>query len=168
MSCRGEELGLPEVIDIPDDKRQDPIFFRKKGAEVGRDGCRVPIPWTTDSASCGFSPSDAKAEPWLPVPEWFKDFAVSKEDGEVDSTLNLYRKALALRRELQDKSEQMEWVGEKSDSVLHFRRPGGWEVVFNLSAEQGVEVPKGEVLLASDALEGGKLPVNTAIWLRTR
>lgn len=61
----------------------------------------------------------------------------------------------------------MEWVGEKSNDVLHFRRPGGWEVLVNLSAEQGVDVPRGEVLLTSDELENGRLPVNTAVWLRT-
>lgn len=164
---RGEELGLPEVIDIPDDKREDPIFFRRKGAELGRDGCRVPIPWDSTSPTCGFSPSTATKEPWLPIPGWFKDFSVDKEDTETDSTLNLYRKALALRKTLQDKSEQMSWVGPKSDSVLHFKRPGGWEVIFNLSSEEPVEMPKGEILLTSDKLEGGRLPINTSAWVRT-
>lgn len=165
---RGEELGLPEVIDIPDDKRDDPIFFRRKGVEIGRDGCRVPIPWDASSPTHGFSPSNASKEPWLPVPEWFKDYAVEKEDGEASSTLNLYRKALGLRKTLQDKSEEMSWVGETSDSVLHFKRPGGWEVVFNLSSKEAVEIPQGEILLTSDELEGGKLPINTSVWLRTK
>ena len=40
---QGEELGLPEV-DVPDKDRQDPAFFR--GAGPGRDGCRVPMPWS--------------------------------------------------------------------------------------------------------------------------
>jgi len=102
----------------------------------------------------------------LPVPDWFKDFSVEKEDGEADSTLNLYRKALASRKELQDGSEQMEWVS-KRDGVLHFKRPGGWEVVFNLNSEEAVDVPKGQIVVASDQLEGGRLPINTSVWVRT-
>lgn len=165
--CRGEELGLPEVIDIPDNKRQDPIFFRRQGKELGRDGCRVPIPWDNTSPTYGFSPSSASKEPWLPIPEWFKDFSVEKEDGEAESTLNLYRKALGLRKTLQDKSEQMSWVGEKSDSVLRFKRPGGWEVIFNLNSKEAVEMPQGEILITSGELEGGNLPINTSAWVRT-
>ena len=92
---------------------------------------------------------------------------MEKEDPEAGSTLNLYRKALGLRKTLQDKSEQMEWVGEKSDSVLHFKRPGGWGVIFNLSSEEAVEMPKGGILLTSGELEGGRLPVNTSAWVRT-
>lgn len=164
---RGEELGLPEVIDIPDEKREDPIFFRRKGAEIGRDGCRVPLPWTTSSPTFGFSPSSATKEPWLPMPDWFGEYSAEKEDGDSNSTLNLYREALGLRKELQDKTETMSWVGEKGDGVLHFKRPGGWEVVINISSKEAVELPKGEVVVASDALDNGRLPINTGVWIKS-
>ena len=53
---QGEELGLPEVFDIPDDRREDPVFHLTNGEGLGRDGCRIPLPWTTDPAtSFGFS-----------------------------------------------------------------------------------------------------------------
>lgn len=100
------------------------------------------------------------------MPGWFKEYAAETEDGDADSTLNLYRKALALRRKLQDKTETMSWVGEKSDGVLHFKRPGGWEVMINVSSKDPVGVPSGQVVLASDALDGSILPVNTAVWLK--
>jgi alpha-glucosidase len=99
----GEELGLPEVLDIPDDRREDPVFFQTHGQRVGRDGCRIPLPWTTDEAtSFGFStiPDDQATapEPWLPQPAWWGQFAVTALDDD-DSTLALYRDALAARQE---------------------------------------------------------------------
>ncbi|WP_041298431.1 alpha-amylase family glycosyl hydrolase [Ilumatobacter coccineus] len=100
----GEELGLPEVLDIPDDRREDPVFFQTNGERLGRDGCRVPLPWTTDEAtSFGFSAvADGQAEapePWLPQPSWWGQFAVTELDSDDDSTLALYRELLAARRE---------------------------------------------------------------------
>lgn len=162
---RGEELGLPEVIDIPSDKRQDPIFFRSNGTLVGRDGCRVPIPWDTSAPSCGFSPESATAEPWLPIPDWWADYSVKAGEKDDRSTLHLYRRALELRRGLQDKSEQMTWVGEQQPGVLHFSRPGGWTVMFNMGAEGEVRIPEGKVLLSSETLQGDVLPKDTAVWV---
>ena len=101
---QGEELGLQEVADIPDSERQDPTFFRNKGVEIGRDGCRVPLPWAAEGSSFGFGDGGAH----LPQPAWFGRYAVAAEDGVEGSTLEFYRQALKLRRELQT-SEELEW-----------------------------------------------------------
>jgi alpha-glucosidase len=157
---QGEELGLQEVTEIPDAERQDPTFFRNKGVEIGRDGCRVPLPWAPEGSSFGFGEGGAH----LPQPAWFERYAVAAQDGVEGSTLELYRKALKLRRELQT-SEELEWVDSGSDEVLHFRRPGNWQTVTNFG-DVPVELPAGEVLVSSGPLDGGLLPANTTAWLR--
>lgn len=157
---QGEELGLQEVAEIQDSERQDPSFFRNKGVEIGRDGCRVPLPWSTDGTSFGFGAGDAH----LPQPAWFARYAVDAQDGVEGSTLELYRKALKLRRELQT-AEELEWVETGNPEVLHFSRHGGWQSVTNFGAEP-VELPAGEVLLSSAPLDGKLLPGNTTVWLR--
>ncbi len=156
---QGEELGLHEVADIPDDTRQDPTFFRSDGADVGRDGCRVPLPWTRQGASFGFGDGDAH----LPQPCWFADHAVEVQDGDPDSTLTLYRTALALRRELQTE-ETMTWIETDSEDVLAFRRPGGWVCVTNFG-DSPVSLPDGEILLTSTPLNNGQLPGAASAWL---
>ena len=65
---QGEELGLGEVEDIPDDGAAGPMFSRTGGADPGRDGCRVPLPWSGDAPPFGFSPAAATGPPWLPQP----------------------------------------------------------------------------------------------------
>ncbi|WP_115790280.1 glycoside hydrolase family 13 protein [Arthrobacter silvisoli] len=157
---QGEELGLQEVgNEIPDSERQDPSFFRNKGVEIGRDGCRVPLPWTAEGPSFGFG----EAGSHLPQPEWFAAFAADVQDGVEGSTLELYRKALALRSDLQSE-ERLEWIPNANPEVLHFRRPNGWQSVTNFGTE-AVELPEGTVVVSSSALEGGKLPGATTAWL---
>ena len=164
--CRGEELGLPEVFEISDDQRQDPVFFRNKGKMIGRDGCRVPLPWTKSGASFGFSPdSSTNKPPHLPMPQWMGAYSPEALESNSESTLNLYRKALELKRQLIG-PEEVEWVGEE-DGVVHFKRKGGWEVVMNYSNEQGVKVPSGRVLVASASIEGGVIPPNTTVWVQS-
>ena len=92
---QGEELGLPEVWDLDPTVLDDPVWTMSGHTLKGRDGCRVPIPWTTEPPSFGFG----TAEPWLPQPAAFADFAVSAQEDDPASTLNLYRTALRLRRE---------------------------------------------------------------------
>lgn len=161
---QGEELGLPEVVKMDPSERQDPTFFRTKGEEIGRDGCRVPLPWTTSSPSYGFSPKTASAKPHLPMPDWFKDYAVEILDKDDNSTLRMYQKALEQRKLLQT-AEKLEWLNEGVKDVLHFQRPGGWEVIMNMSDED-VELPKGEVIITSGPLDGGKVPKDTTVWLK--
>lgn len=159
---QGEELGLPEVLEIPDDARQDPTFYRSPGVDVGRDGCRVPLPWVAQAPSFGFGP-DGSSVSHLPQPGWFEEFAVDRQDGTEDSTLELYRRALALRHRLQG-PEEIQWLDSPA-GVLAFERPGGWVCVSNFAAAP-VELPEGELLLASAPLEDGKLPAATTAWLR--
>ena len=158
---QGEELGLHEVADIPADRRQDPSFFR--GAEwdgLGRDGCRVPLPWEPDGPSFGFGANGAH----LPQPVWFAGYAASVQEADGGSTLAFYRTALALRRGLQTE-EKLQWIDTGDADVLHFVRPGGWHVVANFGTA-AVELPAGELLLASVPVEGGKLAGEATAWLR--
>jgi alpha-glucosidase len=157
---QGEELGLHEVAEIPDSERQDPTFFRNRGVEIGRDGCRVPLPWKVEGTSFGFGDGGSH----LPQPDWFSKYAVEAQDGTRGSTLELYRTALKLRRELQT-DEELEWVETGTPDVLHFRRPNGWQSVTNFG-DTAVDLPAGTVLASSAPLEDGKLPANTTAWLR--
>ncbi|TLM71213.1 glycoside hydrolase family 13 protein [Pseudarthrobacter sp. NamB4] len=157
---QGEELGLHEVADIPAEQRQDPCFFR--GADyngLGRDGCRVPLPWQADGTSFGFGANGAH----LPQPEWFAPYAVSVEEKDPASTLSFYRRALALRHELQG-PETLEW-DDVDENVLHFVRPGNWHVVTNFGTAP-VALPDGEVLLASAEVENGMLSGEATAWIR--
>ena len=156
---QGEELGLHEVADIADADRQDPAFFRNTGIEKGRDGCRVPLPWTAADTSFGFG--DAPAH--LPQPGWFADVAVSEQDTDPASTLNLYRNTLALRRQLQT-TEELTWVPTTNPEVLHFVRPNGWTVVTNFGTN-AIELPAGTVVLSSVPLVDGALPAEATAWL---
>ncbi len=156
---QGEELGLHEVADIPDEHRQDPTFFRNAGVDVGRDGCRVPLPWTRDGESFGFGFQGAH----LPQPAWFGEYAVEVQEADPASHLSFYRRALALRRELQGE-EDFAWVDEPSADVLHFTRPNGWRSVTNFGSTP-VDLPEGRVLLSSSPLEDGRLPGDTTAWL---
>ncbi|MEA5153704.1 glycoside hydrolase family 13 protein [Raineyella sp.] len=156
---QGEELGLPEVGQIPAADRQDPTFFRTHGAEIGRDGCRVPLPWEPTGTSLGFGPYGSH----LPQPTWFADYAAGPQAADPTSTLSFYRRALALRHELQG-AEHLHWQDAAAD-VLHFTRPGGWHVVTNFGTTP-VDLPEGEVLLASAPLAGGCLPGETTAWIR--
>ena len=156
---QGEELGLQEVGQIPDADRQDPAFFRNRDVEVGRDGCRVPLPWTREGSSFGFGGGGSH----LPQPEWFADYAVEVESADPASTLNLYRRALALRHELECE-EKLDWF-EVSETVLGFARPDGWCAVANFGTAP-VALPEGEVLISSGELADGLLPGETTVWLR--
>ncbi len=92
---QGEELGLPEVLDLPDEARQDPTFVRTGGRVKGRDGCRVPLPWSGDAPPYGFT----TGTPWLPQPEDWAGLTAAAQEADDCSTLALYRRALRIRRE---------------------------------------------------------------------
>ncbi|MDR1266363.1 MAG: glycoside hydrolase family 13 protein [Propionibacteriaceae bacterium] len=160
---QGEELGLREVAQINPADRQDPAFFRSQGREVGRDGCRVPLPWTTDGPSLGFGPGPAH----LPQPGWFKDYAVSLQAGDPDSTLALFRQALSQRHALLSglsrSDEAFRWLPAPA-GVLAFARGDAWQVWTNFG-DTDQPLPPGEVLLASTPLEG-RLPAAATVWLR--
>lgn len=165
---QGEELGLPEVYDLPDSVRQDPIFFRSGGLELGRDGCRVPLPWDEASRpSFGFSPAGSAAAPWLPQPDWFGKYAVATQQDDVSSCLRLYRKALSSRRRtFSDPAHGVEWLatGARTD-VIAFRRDRAVCVV--VTGSEPFELPPtwGQVVLGSQDVLNRTLPANAAAWL---
>ena len=157
---QGEELGLHEVAEIPDALRQDPTFFRSPGLDLGRDGCRVPLPWSAEGPSFGFGADHAH----LPQPSWFADHAVSAQEGDPTSTLELYRQALSLRRALQT-GESLEWIDTGRDDVLQFRRPNGWTVVTNFG-DTPYELPAGPAIaLSSRQVDGRDVPGETTVWI---
>jgi alpha-glucosidase len=156
---QGEELGLPEVVGIPDEQRQDPTFFRSPGVDVGRDGCRVPLPWTIEGSSFGFGTNGSH----LPQPASWGDFSVEAETADPDSVLNFYVEAVSLRHELQTSEELV--FRDAAPGVLHFARPGGWECLANFS-EASIDLPESQVVLASGELDGDQLPPETTVWLR--
>ncbi|WP_328639828.1 glycoside hydrolase family 13 protein [Streptomyces canus] len=156
---QGEELGLPEVADLPFEVLQDPIWEQTGRVRKGRDGCRVPLPWTTSGPSYGFGAGGA----WLPQPEWFAGYAVEAQDGVEGSTLELYRTALRLRRKLLQ-GEDLTWADASPADVLDFVRHEGWRCVTNLS-DRAVPLPAGAVLLSSSPLEDGLLGPDTTAWL---
>ncbi|MDP9798285.1 alpha-glucosidase [Catenuloplanes nepalensis] len=153
---QGEELGLEEVEDIPPALRQDPMWHRSGHRDPGRDGCRVPLPWSDSEPPFGFG----TGTPWLPQPRAWKDRTVAVQRADPASMLSLYRAALRLRRGL---SGGLAWIDAAPD-VLAFRR-SSFACVANLSAVP-VPVPfDGDVLLASGPLEDGLLPPDTTLWI---
>jgi alpha-glucosidase len=167
---QGEELGLPEVLDLPAEARQDPIFARTNGAEIGRDGCRIPLPWTSDvDTYCGFSTVGPTSPPWLPQPEWWSQFGADVQADDPQSMLWWYRTVFSARRQLEG---PLEWVdGLPDDQVVAFRR-GECLVVANFGDDPVVLPPtvvgKRRVLVSSAVIQHGihRLPGNTCAWLR--
>jgi alpha-glucosidase len=167
---QGEELGLSEVIDLPDEVRQDPAFLRTGGAELGRDGCRVPLPWSGQEPPFGFGPSGAS---WLPQPPAWAELTVDRQASDPGSMLTLYRNALRLRRELPALGDgQLTWI-EAGQDMLAFRREPSFVCVTNVGDEPADlprEVVGGSavVLLASGPTNpDGRLPGATAVWYAT-
>ncbi len=164
---QGEELGLWEVEDIPDERRQDPIWHRTGGADPGRDGSRVPLPWAGQEPPFGFSPPGATGQPWLPQPKEWRELTVESETGEPDSMLELYRRTLRIRRAepALGAAPGMTWLSAP-DGVLAFDR-GGVACVANLASGPVQLPPHTAVLLTSAPLAGGLLPPDTTAWLQT-
>ncbi|WP_260479019.1 glycoside hydrolase family 13 protein [Kibdelosporangium aridum] len=160
---QGEELGLWEIEDIPDELRQDPVFERTKHADPGRDGCRVPIPWGDTKPPFSFGTGGS----WLPQPQEWAAYTAEAEAADPDSMLSLYRKALHIRRDEPALGDgEMSWAMSLAD-VIAFNRDPGFTCMVNLSAEP-VPLPRHEsIILASGPLQGDQLPPDTAVWLRT-
>ncbi|MCL2516148.1 MAG: glycoside hydrolase family 13 protein [Microbacteriaceae bacterium] len=156
---QGEELGLPEIVDLPDDARQDPTWFRTGGERYGRDGCRVPIPWEADAPAYGFSTTGAS---WLPQPELWAEYARDVQAADPSSTLSMYRELLELRREHGlglGSVEFLDGYGEdvvalRNGDVIAIANLGGWDL----------EIPDGRVIAASEPV-GRNLAPDTTVWL---
>ena len=152
----GEELGLPEHTSLPDEARQDPTFFRTQGAEAGRDGCRIPLPWAADKPHAGFSPDGS----WLPQPDGWSDHAVDRQEDDPDSYLNFIRSALAYRAkhglglaEIRDESE---------GGVLDYR-VGPVRVITCFDEE--APLPEGWRVLLSSSPVDDRIGTDTTVWL---
>jgi alpha-glucosidase len=163
---QGEELGLPEVEDLPEASLQDPTWERTNHTDRGRDGCRVPIPWSGSAPPFGFSPAGSAA-PWLPQPMSFAERTVERLAADPSSILELYRAALHVRRAHPALAGDgvVRWI-DLPDGALGFERDPGFACIVNISAGN-VDVPVGwDVLLASGPLDGTALPPDTTVWLQ--
>jgi alpha-glucosidase len=160
---QGEELGLPEVEDIPEALLQDPVWERSGHTARGRDGCRVPLPWTGDVPPFGFSPDGATT--WLPQPASWQNLTASAQTGDPDSMLELYRTALRLRRDLPALGEGPLAWHDTPEGVLMFSRAPGFACAVNLSGAPYALPSHTDVLLTSGPLDGAALPHDTAAWL---
>ena len=163
---QGEELGLPEVVDLPPEVRQDPAFVRTAGEDGMRDGCRVPIPWSGDAPPFGFGPGPG--QPWLPQPLDWAALTVEKQLADPTSMLALYRSALELRHDRPELGDgTMAWI-DTDGEVLAFRRDPGFVCVVNVGDDPAPPpdaVRDGALLLSSDPLEpDGSLPGATSAW----
>jgi alpha-glucosidase len=164
---QGEELGLPEVEDIPTGKLQDPMYLRSPGTNPGRDGCRVPLPWSGDTPPFGFSPAGS-AEAWLPQPADWAARTAEIQSADPASMLSLYRAAIRLREDEPGLAgdSAFGWL-DAGPEVLAFRRSDRFVCLVNLG-DAATELPEhGELLLTSGPLaEDGRVPRDTAVWLR--
>jgi alpha-glucosidase len=154
---QGEELGLPDHTTIADEHRQDPTFARTQGQRVGRDGCRVPLPWEMGNASNGFNQT---GKAWLPQPQSYAALSRDQQQGKAGSTLTLYQQALRLRSELKLGEGSFDWVSKTA--VLTYQN-GNVRVIHNFSGEP-IKL-EGEVLLSSMPLAAGNLLPNDTAWV---
>ena len=160
---QGEELGLWEVEDLPESVLQDPIWERSGHTLRGRDGCRVPLPWSGDAEPFGFGP--AGSEPWLPQPAAWRTMTAEAESLESGSTLTLYRTALRLRREAPGfQSDTLDWLPSPAGTLL-FRRGDGIYCAVNVSTD-AMALPPGRERLISSAADSDALPRDSAAWYR--
>ncbi|WP_300268278.1 glycoside hydrolase family 13 protein [Microbacterium sp.] len=158
---QGDELGLPEV-ELPREVIQDPMHFRSEGVDPGRDGCRVPLPWSGTSAPYGFG-----GTAWLPQPADWSTYTVEAQRSDPTSMLNLYRQAIALRRSQADfATGELEWL-ELGADIIAFHRGDNLISITNLSATP-VPLPAHHEVLLSSAPLGGVLPPDSTVWLALR
>ena len=159
----GQELGLEEV-DLPDELRQDPIFFRTKGERVGRDGCRVPIPWEGGPPGFGFT----SGTPWLPIPEAWADVSVAAQTESESSPLELFRAALAARRTSAALREgPLRWLHSPPGTLVFERSADGETIICAVNVEaETLPLPAGGLVLASEPGIQRSLPAGSAAWVR--
>jgi alpha-glucosidase len=158
---QGDELGLEEVEDLPDEVLQDPIWRRSGHTIRGRDGCRVPLPWNGAPPALGFG----SHAPWLPQPAAWANLVAARQADDPESMLRLYRQAIALRR--------LRLVGEHRPLVWHdaglgalsFSRGDAYGCLVNVTGDDVRLDPGATVLLASGPLEGRRLPTDTTAWV---
>ncbi len=163
---QGEELGLPDGV-LPDDVLLDPTWERSGHTMRGRDGCRVPMPWERAAPSYGFGPGPST---WLPQPAAYGALAVDQQQGAVDSTLELYRTLIRLRREHRLGVGTLSWLDGYGGDVVAFTVTSACvsvSVIANLGTEP-VPLPDDSSIIVSsrpgthDAMVGP----DCAAWVR--
>lgn len=154
----GEELGLPEHDHLPDEVREDPAYFRTKGEEAGRDGCRIPLPWDSTLPGAGFSPS---GETWLPQPEGWASYAPDLQEDDPDSYLNFIRQVLAYRSKYDLGRGHLE-VAETKDGALAYTNG---QILMITTFDETVPVPDGYTVLIASAPVTNELGPETTAWL---
>lgn len=163
---QGEELGLPEATRLPDNSRQDPTWARSGHTISGRDGCRVPIPWSGDQASYGFGPRERS---WLPQPDEWSQFSMQRQRGVTGSTLELYRQLLRIRREHRLGRGTLAWLDGYADEVIAFSitASGGTVIVLANLGDESLPLPCGAAVLASSQPResAASLGTDEAVWL---
>lgn len=159
---QGDELGLEEVEDLPADSRQDPTWQQSGYTDVGRDGCRVPLPWSGTSPPFGFSPGEE--QPWLPQPAHWGDVTAAAQQADAASCLQLYRSAVGLRKALLPQATPLQWVTGIPKDVVAFARDG-FQCWVN-AGRNPVRLPYGwKVVLGSIPDIDVVLPPDSAAWL---
>ncbi len=156
---QGDELGLPEAWQLPLDVLQDPIWHDSGHQVKGRDGCRVPIPWEPTGPSLGFGETGS----WLPQPPEYAGLAASVQEHDPESTLQLYRHAMAIRRERAGAEGAITWLDLGAD-VVGFERSDGMRCVVNMG-DESIALPDGDVVLASQPIEADRLAPDVAVWI---
>lgn len=165
---QGDELGLPEVEDLPLSVIQDPMHERSSGVDPGRDGCRVPLPWTRDDPTFGFSPIEV--DPWLPQPTGWGGLSAQAQDGDPASMLSLYRRALAIRARDLRAENGFRWLpgGSTDTAVIAFGRGDDFVCITNFGPA-AVDRPQGfDLLLSSQDGVEDTIAADVTVWLRRR
>ena len=162
---QGEELGLPEHTTIAPEFRQDPTFFRTGGERVGRDGCRVPLPWESGAGAANGFNQTGKA--WIPQPELYAEYSRDQQEGVEGSTLEMYKHALRLRKELDLGNGSFDWEPEYTNATTLGYRNGGVLVIHNFGQE-AIEMPQGEVIASSANAASVGIEPDQTVWLKTK
>jgi alpha-glucosidase len=161
----GQELGLPDA-ELADSDRQDPVFIRTNGEAKGRDGARVPMPWSGSTAPFGFT----SGKPWLPLPTTWHEYTVENQSADSESSLSLYRNVLSQRAKLLSGAHDLTWdISQVDQGILGFSR-GGIQVYLN-SGVASVKLAASEVILSSgeslSSINGElELMPKRAIWFK--
>jgi alpha-glucosidase len=161
----GQELSLPDA-DVADEFRQDPVYFRTQGAQKGRDSARVPLPWNSQATNLGFT----TGKPWLPIPDQWQKISIDVQDHDEESSLNLYRRGIQLRKSALEFDKSIVWQETGARGLLVFQR-GSTLVLLNTSTESCSYEVVGEIILASTStisMQDARvtLPSASACWVR--
>jgi alpha-glucosidase len=156
----GDEQGLQNV-ELPTDALDDPQWEHSGHTQRGRDGERVPLPWSGTAPPYGFTTA---ARTWLPMPEDWAPVTVAAQAVDPASTLSLYKTTLRLRRTLPElQTADIELLDAPLDCLVY--RRGGLTVWLNAGGDP-VPMPAGELVHASGPV-GAELPPDTTVWVRS-